>query len=361
MFEEIKIIQAVNIALCTDEQKYLDIDSHYIHIPKDLFAKYTRIQDLNTTCFEISNALEYGNENQVKVHLAKIEPATGQFSKNVLLPDWVCKKINIDDFGSRVTLKLIKNPKIIKRIKIQGNKSSYVEMDIKSLLEKKIEQFRCINLGIVFHINGVVFNVCELISNDNEPINYGITSSELEIDFDTPDDIKYLEKRKEIMDKILLKIEEKKNIKTNKTNLNSLSNSNVKKSGIFKFSDLKKDTQCCISDSSEKSICLDGICDELILETESNTNNDKSQIENEKKMIREIIEEGKNKQKQMEEELVNMKKNTDVNTNPSTNNLSEQKNIFETKGKKLIEENNPEKKVILTKEEIKKLRLQKLS
>ena len=37
---ENKTIDAFVITLCTDEHKYIDEDSHYIHIPKSLFVKY---------------------------------------------------------------------------------------------------------------------------------------------------------------------------------------------------------------------------------------------------------------------------------------------------------------------------------
>ena len=40
-YEHYKEIDALCVVLCTDEPRYIDEDSHFIHIPKQLFIELT--------------------------------------------------------------------------------------------------------------------------------------------------------------------------------------------------------------------------------------------------------------------------------------------------------------------------------
>jgi len=344
---ENKTISALCIALCTDESKYIEDDSHYIHIPKSLFITYTNTLKLNNICFEISNPT---NPSGPRIYLKKIEPSIGEFESNILLPDWVCKKLSIQMCGDIINIVPITKPNIIKRCKIRGNNSSYIKMDIKNLLEEKINEFKCVNLDSVFTINKIKFKIVELISITNNPINYGITTDELEIDFDTPDDIKLIERRKIITEKITKNIEDKINsIEQFKKNFNS------KKTGIFKFNDYMESQQSKL-DGFNENIEWDMIHKNLIIELEKDYKDNLGELEENKKILQVLIEEGKSIQEKMTKN-----KPTNCST-PNPNNLPEP-NVFNSKGYKLNNniESNESNHTTLSKEEIRKARLEKLS
>jgi hypothetical protein len=324
-YEYFKEIESLCVVLCTDEPKYIDEDSHFIHIPKQLFIELTNKININTMCFEITNP----SDPLTKIFIKKIEPATGDFEKYIWLPNWICAKLNIQSIGDKIDFVPIENPKEIKRIKIQGDLSSYIKLDIKKLLESKLEQFRCINLNTQFHIDNIVFEVKELVARTDESVRFGIITNEVEIDFETPKDIKFLEKKKYIMDIISDKLNKNINDKLNlNSNSNSNSNSNKipgkieKKTGIFNFSSLfdEKKDHMNISNPNEK-INLDWILNEIIAKINSSDNNFEN-IPNENNiiltpsdipLITELIEKGKNTMLKMEEEhkLKKNKKNSD--------------------------------------------------
>lgn len=226
---EPQIIDALCIVLCTDEIKYIEPDSHYLHIPKKLFTMYVNKLNLINVCFELSNVLDPTK----KIYLKKIEPSDSEFKSNILIPNWIQNALGIQMCGDQVCLKPVSNPPLISRCKIRGNISSYISLDIKTLLENKIEKFKCINIDTKFTIGDIIFTIVELVGTQSELINWGITSKELEIDFDTPDDIKLLEKRNLIINKINSKLEKYINsIAKQKDKLNE------KKTGICKFNDM---------------------------------------------------------------------------------------------------------------------------
>ena len=79
------IYDALCVVLCTDEHKYTDPDSHYLHIPESLFVKYIRKINLSNVCFELSNPANLNNSKK-KVYLRKIEPSQGEYKSNILIP-----------------------------------------------------------------------------------------------------------------------------------------------------------------------------------------------------------------------------------------------------------------------------------
>ena len=252
-------LKSMCVILCTDVPIYTDEDSRYIHLPKQLFIDLTNNTDINTMCFEITDC----NDPLNKIFIKKIVPSEGEYDNYIWLPNWICNRLKIGIFDDIIEFVPIANPKKIKRIKIQGNISSYVNTDIKKLLELKIEQFKCINLRDKFNIENVTFEVKELVAENksnpesNELVRFGIISNEVEIDFETPLDIQFLEKKKYIMDIITFEINKQIDEKTKQdldSNLNSNSNSisdskpnSKRKTGIFNFSDFmeneKKQTE----------------------------------------------------------------------------------------------------------------------
>lgn len=352
---ENKIINALCVSLCTDELKYLEDDSHYIHIPKSLFITYANTLKLNSICFEISNPT---NPTGPKIYLKKIEPSIGEFESNILLPDWVCKKLSIQMYGDKINIIPIIKPNQIKRCKIRGNESSYIKMDIKNLLEEKINEFKCVNIDTIFTINKIKFKVIELISINNNPINYGITMDELEIDFDTPDDIKLIERRKIITEKITKNIEDKINsIEQFKKNFNA------KKTGIFKFNDYITSQQSKL-DKFNENIEWDMIHENLIIELEKDYKGNLGELEENKKILQILIEEGKSIQNKLVETKIANLSNSPNQINQTDYDKKSEPSIFNSKGYKLNNntvESNESDSSVLTKEEIRKVRLEKLS
>lgn len=340
IFEK-KTISAICVSLCTDEFKYIEDDSHYLHIPKTLFINYTNNLTLNNMCFEISNPT---NPIGPKLYFKKIEPAIREFDTNILLPDWVCKKLCIQMYGDQINIIPINKPNQIKRCKIRGNESSYIKMDIKTLLEDKINQFKCLNINTVFTINKIKFTIIELISIDNNPINYGITTDELEIDFDTPDDIKLIERRKILTEKITKKIEDKIN-----SNNDFKNKFNAKQTGIFKLNDYIESKQNQLKQFNP-NIDWDCIHQIIIFDLEKDYANNSFELEENKKILQVIIDEVKN----IIDEFSNI--NSDINSNEKI-----ESNIFNTKGYKLNDDKilYEQNLVKLTKEEIRKARLEK--
>ena len=341
---ENKNINALCITLCTDESIYTEDDSHYVHIPKSLFIKYTNNLNLNLICFELSNPT---NPTGPKVYLKKIEPSIYEFESNILLPVWVCKKISIQTCGDNINIRPIIKPPQIKRCKIRGNNSSYVKIDIKTLLENKINQFKCVNINTTFTINEIKFTIIELISITDKPIDYGITTNELEIDFDTPDDIKFAERRKTITEKIIKKIENKIN------SINEFKNKyNAKKTGIFKFNDYME-SQLNQLKQFNTNIDWDEINNTFGVELEKEFATNTNELQENKKILQDLVEEGKNIQNKM------IEKNT-ANIANTDNKI--QSNIFNTKSYKLYDniDLNETKPIVMTKDEIRKARLEKL-
>jgi len=340
---ENKTLNALCIALCTDESIYIDDDSHYIHIPKSLFIKYTNNLNINSMCFELSNPT---NPLESKIFLKKIEPSIGEFESNILLPDWVCKKLSIQMCGDKINIIPIIKPPQIKRCKIRGNNSSYVKMDIKTLLEDKINKFKCVNINTTFMINKIKFTIIELISTTNKQIDYGITTDELEIDFDTPDDIKFIERRKIITEKITKKIEDKIN------SISEFKNKyNAKKTGIFKFNEYIE-SQLNQLTQFNPNIDWDEINNTLKLEFENIYISNHIELEETIKILQDLIEEGKNIQNKIIENKNNL----------SNLNDKIQSNIFNTKVYKLSDNTEllETKLFVMTKDEIRKARLEKL-
>lgn len=330
---------ALCVVLCTDEPKYIDPDSHYLHIPEALFTRYTSKINLSNVCFELSNSADKSK----KVYLRKIEPAQGEFKSNILIPSWVQNQLGIGMYGSQIDLRPVPRPQSIIRCKIRGNISSYVKMDIKSLLEEKINQFKCVNLNTNFTVQGVIFTIVELVSNQNKIVEWGITSDELAIDFDTPDDIKFIEKRKVIMDKITLKIEDKINsINKQKNELGK------KKTGVFKFSDFVAE-KTELNSLSNQQIDWDGLLADINKELENEYLGDLVELELNKNILGDLISEGKNIQKKIAKEL------------KETNQTETKVQLFNTKAYKLIDETINHSTRELTREEIIKARLSKLN
>lgn len=332
-YEYFKEIDSICTTLCTDEPEYIDVDSHYIHIPKQLFIELTNNININMMCFEITTQEEPYN----KIFIKKIEPSDNNFENYIWLPNWICDKLNIGVFGRKIQFVPVANPKKIKKIKIQGNNSSYISKDIKTLLELKIEQFKCINLGEKFHIDDVIFEVKELIGysdtnpDSDELIRFGIITNEIIIDFEKPLDIQFLEKRKYIMDIITFEINKKideifdSDSDKNKSKFK-------RKVGIFNFSEYMENEKK-LAELEEKELHYKltykvdiDLISNIIIE-KINLNDSFQNVPNPSNikltnddidLVKEIIELGKNLMAQMDNEAKLKKKNSNQNIDPES-------------------------------------------
>lgn len=357
-YQFFKKIDSLCVTLCTDDKKFIDEDSHFIHIPKQLFIELTNNTNINTMCFEITNPLNPLN----KIFIKKIEPSMGDFETYIWLPNWICEKLQIQSIGDKINFVPVINPQVIKRIKIQGNLSSYVKTNIKNLLELKLEHFRCINLNENFHIGEVIFKVKELYSKSEEQINFGIITNEIEIDFETPEDIQFLEKKNYIMSIMTNSIDKILNNKKNKK-------TNEKKTGIFNFATLINEKNNDKNNLNLNEIInLDEINDEIILkiknidykfENISNPNNIKLSV-CDLPLIAEIIEEGKILMSKMSEEY-KLKNNIKSENCCESKESKNKKNIIEyfksTPYKLTNSAENNQKSI----DEIRKLRLENIN
>lgn len=378
-YEYFREVDALCVTLCTDEPKYIDDDSHYIHIPKNLFVELTNKLNINLMCFEITNP----SNPTKKIFVKKIVPSTDDFDKFIWLPNWICTKLNIQYVGDKINFVPIANPKEIKRIQIQGSSSSYIKVDIKNLLENKLEQFRCINLGEIFSINveeigDIKFEVKELLTKSNEKVRFGIISNELEIDFEMPEDLKLLEKKKIYIKSIInYKINQKIDERFEKELLEK-KRKLEKKTGIFNFSKLLDEKKLDDNVSNPNQIVnLDEILDELVkkINSQDNNNNDIfknienpdniSILKSDIPIVSELIEQGKNIFKKLAEEqkIKNQEKNNindckdccDNKINPNDNS----KPIYFNTTAHKLSDSGEDSKSKLTPEEIRKLRLEK--
>jgi len=307
--------------LCFEDEKYLNIDSHIIHLPKTLFIDFMKKINETNSCIELSNPLF----NDKKIFIRKFVSSFGRYSKMAIIPKWICDKLELNIIGSQINISFVNQVNIIKKMKIKGNKSSYVNIDIKKLLEEKIENLKCINVNTFFHINDIIFTICDLTSINDEKIQYGITTDEIEIDFETPDDIQKLERRKIIFDKIIDNLNLKISFNNNDDNKKK-----IKKTGIFKFSDLINNNDSNVINK----YTLDDLYNELF-ETFDN--------ENDKLLLKEIFDEIYDEYKTLSNKQ---------NTNNKINS------VFDGKGYKLS--NNDLSNNDITNDKIRQLRLEKL-
>lgn len=188
-------VSTICIDNCTDEERYINPDSHFIHIPKKVYLDWMEFKDREGRS---TNPLYVGirNSNNVekRLYFGRVEPSVNSSNSNhemCLLPRWVIEKLEIDEFGGLVDIVYVKNPPTIDYIKVRGNKSSYVNFrDIKSMLEQKLCVYNCLNIDEKIHIEDVIFNVIEIKDIHGNSINFGsIFNTDVKIDFDLPDDL----------------------------------------------------------------------------------------------------------------------------------------------------------------------------
>ena len=187
---------------CTEESKYVDRESHFIHIPRDIYHKFLILKKRNgRESFPLYVGIRSSNKRDIKLYFGRVEPSVNSINSNhemALLPKWVCERLELDEFSDKIDIVYVPIPQPIKYMKIRGNNSSYVKSpDIKLALESKLGQYNCINLNEKFHVEDVIFTITELKSNDDTNLDFGsIFDQEVNIDFELPDDLKEQEEKR---------------------------------------------------------------------------------------------------------------------------------------------------------------------
>lgn len=213
-------VPVVPITFCTEEVKYTDPDSHFIHIPREAYHNFLNIKASHGKS-EMPLYVGVRNNNQriKRLCFGRVEPSIitpNSDHKSMLLPEWALKLLDVD-FGGNLDLVYIVQPQSIAYIKVKGNKSSYTKYrDVKTVLESKLNHYNCLNIGETFTINGedigdyltesensVTFTVVELKDKSNTVIEYGaIYDVEVNIDFEVPEDVEQAMKEEEERKKI---------------------------------------------------------------------------------------------------------------------------------------------------------------
>lgn len=211
-------VNVVPVSLCTDQLKYTDSDSHFIHIPREAYHNFLEIKSRNGKADQpLYVGVRNNNERSKRLCFGRVEPSivTPNSDHNtMLLPEWAMKLLGID-FTGKLDLVYVIQPQPIAYIKVRGNKSTYTKYrDVKAILEVKLSQYNCLNVGEKFTINtdldgqsdyessletNVTFTITELKSKENKDIEFGsIYDVEVNFDFELPEDLVEAEKQRKI-------------------------------------------------------------------------------------------------------------------------------------------------------------------
>ena len=112
-----------------------------------------------------------------------------------VLPYWAMAKLQLEQFG-KVSIENINNIRKVGYIRLKANRSDYAYWDnIKEILEKELDKYRCISVGDLISIIDIEFYVIELRDIDNIRMADGsLYNTEPSIEFDTPTDIEERER-----------------------------------------------------------------------------------------------------------------------------------------------------------------------
>lgn len=221
-------VPVVPISFCTEELKYIDPDSHFIHIPREAYHNFLHLKASHGKSeMPLYVGIRNNSQRVKRLCFGRVEPSIitpNSDHNSMLLPEWALKLLDID-FGGKLDLIYVVQPQSIAYIKVKGNKSSYTKYrDVKAVLESKLSQYNCLNMGEKFTINGehgeeigdyqvygalessedsVTFTVVELKDKKGTIIEYGaIFDVEVNIDFEIPEDVeRAIEDEKKIKEK----------------------------------------------------------------------------------------------------------------------------------------------------------------
>lgn len=207
-------VPVVPITFCTEELKYTDPDSHFIHIPRSAYHNFLNLKSKHgKSDMPLYVGVRNNNDRKKRLCFGRVEPSIitpNSDHDTMLLPEWALKLLGIE-FAGRLDLVYVIQPQSIGYLKIKGNKSCYVKYsDVRALLESKLSNYNCLNMGESFTINedsigdyaasdenSVTFTITELKSKDGKDIEFGaIYDVEVNIDFELPEDLERIEKER---------------------------------------------------------------------------------------------------------------------------------------------------------------------
>jgi hypothetical protein len=188
-------VKAVCIDFCTEEQRYLDPDSHFIHIPRDLYLKFLKRKNdtgLNQSPLYIG-IRNSKNPTGKKFYFGRVEPSTTTLNSHhtmCLLPKWIFNKLGMDIMDGYVDILYLPIPQSVALIKLKGSNSIYAKTDIKASLEIKLSGYNCLNIDEEFKVENTTFKVVELRNKENKIIEFGsiYNIDECNLDFEMCDE-----------------------------------------------------------------------------------------------------------------------------------------------------------------------------
>lgn len=188
-------VRAVCVDFCTEEERYLDPDSHFIHIPRDLYLNFLkRKSDSGYDTIPLYVGIRNSkNPNGKKFFFGRVEPSlTTENSHHTmaLLPKWVFEKLELDMMDATIDILYVPIPQSVALIKIKGSNALYVQTDIKTNLENKLAGYNCLNIGEEFKVGETTFKVIELRNKNNKIIEFGsiYNIDECNLDFEMCDE-----------------------------------------------------------------------------------------------------------------------------------------------------------------------------
>lgn len=232
--EGAKDVQAVCIDFCTEEARYTTPDSRIVHIPRDIWHEFVKRKNghrMGSTPLFVG-IRNTNNRKGKKFYFGRVEPSVNTANSNhtmALLPGWLFECLEMDIMDAKIDIVYVPLPQDVDKIILKGNKSSYVNTDVKTELEEKLGSWNCINIDEKFEVREVTFTVIDLRSSDGKKLEFGsiYNLQEVKLEFEEPDDMKEIRERMEKEKKLE---EERKNRPIQRARCDN-SSSQDKKSG----------------------------------------------------------------------------------------------------------------------------------
>jgi hypothetical protein len=173
-------------------------NSHNILIPHEALSEFLTIQVMSgkkdPVYIEITSPVSINPKYRCLVFSNFMESSSSEL---VVLPKWAMDKIGIEEC-SPVHLENINNLRKASYIKLRANKSNYADWEcIKELLETELIKCKCISQDDKITIANVEFTILQI--RDSQKImmmDCSLFETDINIEFEIPDDIKELEQAK---------------------------------------------------------------------------------------------------------------------------------------------------------------------
>jgi hypothetical protein len=171
-------------------------NTHSILVPQEALTEFLgKITDDNSIIYvEITSSVS----TNPKFRCLVFSNVSSSYTDNVVvLPKWSMNKLGIEEC-SPVTIEDIHNLRKASHIRLKANRSDYVKWDnIKELLERELISYKCISLDDHVVIYDVDFTVTRILDAQKMMmIDCSLFNTDVNIEFDRPDDLVELDKLK---------------------------------------------------------------------------------------------------------------------------------------------------------------------